>query len=416
MGNFSVEIFGDGLAEVGEGGAGAEVGGGVGGGRVGEEGDVFAGVVGGGVDGGGVAAVVGGEEEEVVGGEGGEEGGEEGVELFERAGEAFDVFAMAVEHVEVDEVGEDEAGGAVGEGVEDFGHAVGIIFGGDVVADAAAVVDVVNFSDAEDGDAAVFEDVEEHGARRLDGVVVAAFGAAEISGLAGEGASDDAADAVGSVEKAAGDFTHFVELGDGDDVFMGGDLEDAVAGSVDDGKAGADVFGAKFLKNFGSGGRLIPQCLTADLRFEGVDDFGRKAVRVDGKGLVEPDAGHFPVAGGGVLAGGVGGGFAETRERRRGRSEVGEGFDVGEAEFGEIGKREGAGGGDVAEGVATDVAVIGGVGEFADADAVEDDPDDAREFGSGVWIVHAREVRREMLKSGRWGVKWVGRARRQREC
>ncbi len=90
---------------------------------------------------------------------------------------------MAVEHVEVDQIGEDEAGGAAGDGVENFGHAVGIIFGGDVVADAAAVVDVVNFADAENGDAAFFEDVEEHGARRLDGVIVAAFGAAEISWL-----------------------------------------------------------------------------------------------------------------------------------------------------------------------------------------------------------------------------------------
>jgi hypothetical protein len=34
---------------------------------------------------------------------------------------------------------------------------------------------------------------------------------------------------------------------------------------------------------------------------------------------------------------------------------------------------------DVTEGGATDVAVVGGVGKFADANAVEDDPDDAAE-------------------------------------
>lgn len=34
---------------------------------------------------------------------------------------------------------------------------------------------------------------------------------------------------------------------------------------------------------------------------------------------------------------------------------------------------------DMAERVAADVAVIGGVGKRADADAIEDDPDDARE-------------------------------------
>src|SRR5579862_6861673 len=151
---------------------------------------------------------------------------------------------MAVEHVEVDEIGEDETGGAGGHRVENFGHAVGIIFGSDVVADAAAVVDVVNFADAEDGDAAFFEDVEEHGARRFDGVVVTAFGAAEISGLADERAGDYATDAMRTIENAAGDFAHFIKLGNGDDVFVGGNLEDAVARSVDDGKAGAHVFSA----------------------------------------------------------------------------------------------------------------------------------------------------------------------------
>ena len=43
-----------------------------------------------------------------------------------------------------------------------------------------------------------------------------------------------------------------------------------------------------------------------------------------------------------------------------------------------------AGAGDVSEGVAADVAVVGGVGKFANTDAIEDDPDYAREVRSAL--------------------------------
>ena len=54
--------------------------------------------------------------------------------------------------------------------------------------------------------------------------------------------------------------------------------------------------------------------------------------------------------------------------------------DVGEAHSNQIRNLSGAGLRDVAERVAADVAVVGGVGQRADADAVEDDPDDAFEW------------------------------------
>ena len=102
----------------------------------------------------------------------------------------------------------------------------------------------MNFAYAEDGGFVFGQDVEEHGLGRLDGVIVAAFGAAKISWRAGEGARDHTAYAVGAVEKFSGDFAHAVELGDGDHVFVRGDLEDAVAGGVHDRVAGAHVFRA----------------------------------------------------------------------------------------------------------------------------------------------------------------------------
>ena len=128
----------------------------------------------------------------------------------------------------------------------EFGHAVGVIFCGDVIVYAAGVVDVVNFADAEDGGFVFGQDVEEHGLWRLDGVIVAAFGAAKISWRAGEGARDYSAYAIGAVEQFSGDFAHAIEFGDGDHIFVRGDLEDAVAGGVDDRVAGAHVFCAQF--------------------------------------------------------------------------------------------------------------------------------------------------------------------------
>ena len=104
VGDGAAEVCGDGLAHVGESGAGAEVHASAVRAGLSEDWNVFAGVVGGFPAGIGIAAVVGGENEEIVAGEKREKGGEGGIELFERAGKTFDVLAMAVEHVEVDKI------------------------------------------------------------------------------------------------------------------------------------------------------------------------------------------------------------------------------------------------------------------------------------------------------------------------
>ena len=82
---------------------------------------------------------------------------------------------------------------------------------------------------------------------------------------------------------------------------MRGDLKNAVAGRVDDRKAGAHVLFAKFLDDFRAGRGLVAERAAADLPFEFRDQPLRKSVRVHRKGLVEPDSRHFPVAGGGVF-------------------------------------------------------------------------------------------------------------------
>jgi len=66
-----------------------------------------------------------------------------------------------------------------------------------------------------------------------------------------------------------------------------------------------------------------------------------------------------------------------------GRLEMGEGSDVGQAQRNKMRDSERARFGDVAERGAADVAVVGGVGQGADADAVQDNPNDTAEQRHG---------------------------------
>jgi hypothetical protein len=102
-------------------------------------------------------------------------------------------------------------------------------------------------------------------------------------------------------------------------------------------------------------------------------------VGINWEGLIEPDAGHFPVACGGVFSGGACGASAVAAGWMCGWSEVVERFDVREAQALEIREMQRTRAGDMSERVTANVAVVGSVGEFTDADAIEDDPDYARE-------------------------------------
>ncbi len=60
--------------------------------------------------------------------------------------------------------------------------------------------------------------------------------------------------------------------------FVCGDLEDAVAGGVDDWFAGANVLGAEFFQDFRAGSGFVAEDFAANLLFECADDFRREAV------------------------------------------------------------------------------------------------------------------------------------------
>src|ERR1700723_498133 len=156
---------------------------------------------------------------------------------------------------------------------------------------------------------------------------------------------------------------------------MGRDLENAVARRIDNGKTRAYVLFAELLDDLGARGRFVAKRLPADTPFKFLDQSGRKTVGIDRESLVEPEASHFPVAGGGVLARRNGCAFAKIPDRVPRRRKVFQRFDVRKSQADEIGETERTRASDVAERVASHVAVVTGVREFPDSYAIQNDPD-----------------------------------------
>ena len=250
-------MFGDGLADVGEGRALAY--------RArrnarpeGENGDDFAGVIG--ARPGGIAAVIGGEDNEVAGHQCSLQFGYAFVERFQRGGIARHIAAMSVGLVEVDEVREGDGiirhGLGAGDGrIEDLCVAVGLQAHGD----SAAREDVGDLSDAHHLVAFCFHDVEQRRCVRRRGIVVAIARALELTGLfADEGPGDDAPDIV-LVHQLARDEAEFVEPPEAKVNFMRSDLKHGIRRRVTDRLTRLDVLQAKLLDDLGARGVTIGQ-------------------------------------------------------------------------------------------------------------------------------------------------------------
>src|SRR3989442_12019189 len=171
-------------------------------------------------------------------------------------------------------------------------HSVGITHGRRVFLDATAVVDIVDFSDAEHGHTSILQYVEQHRTGRIYRIVVPARRARVSSARPIERPRNYAAHAVRTVEQFPRDFAHPVELGDRDNVFVRGDLKHAVTRCIDNWKAGAHMLIAELFDDFGTRGRLVPKRLAANLPLKFRYDVARKTVPINGKRAVEPYARH----------------------------------------------------------------------------------------------------------------------------
>ena len=155
--------------------------------------------------------MVGGEQQQVVVIEGGEQLRQAGIEVLQRGGVARYVPAMAVDRIEIHEVGHDHGravAGLVG-GARDFrqgGIHQGIVAAGfDLVGNAAVGVDVGDLANRHHFTTGVGKLLQHGGAGRLNAVVAAIAGAGKaFTIVADKRAGDDAANVVGLQQLAHG--------------------------------------------------------------------------------------------------------------------------------------------------------------------------------------------------------------------
>jgi hypothetical protein len=156
------------------------------------------------------------------------------------------------------------------------------------------------------------------------------------------------------------------------------DLKDAVGRRVNNRPAGRDVLGAELIENRGTRGDDVAEHRAADAPFELSDQLRRKAVGECWERAIEHHPHQLPMTGNRIFAGGLFRQSAKRRERGRRRGHFRKRDDPGDAERGKRGDVETNGTREVAERVAAVVAVLAGIRQFADADAVEDDDNGAR--------------------------------------
>ena len=285
---------------------------------------------------------------------------------------------MAVDGVEVDQVREDHASFLRRHQRLDRVHAVGVALGrvrrryappGEQVRDLADRRDLVALRD---------QPIEQRLADRRHRVIVTIRCALERARQADERPRDHAPQAQALDANVVGRLAPLVELRHGHDAFVRGDLEHAVGGRVDDREAGLHVLGTELVDDRGARRDHVADRLAADARLELLDHLLGKAVREGRERAIEDDAHQLPVPRHRVLARRALRHASESRRRRRHRRAALQRDQPRHAHRGERWNVQGNGGGDVAERVAALVLVQCGIGQFADADAVEHDYDGTR--------------------------------------
>ncbi len=175
-----------------------------------------------------------------------------------------------------------------------------------LLAGAAMSEDVADLADRYDGATGLRENVEDRLAGRRRREILAVAGARETAcGGADERARDDAADPVLVAERAR-DPAQIVKPLEPKSFLVGGDLQDAIDGGVDDRLSGPHMLGAEFVDDGGSGGVLVAED-PGKLRLsdQGLRQDGRKGwMGVREIAPVEGDrhARDLPMAGRRVLA------------------------------------------------------------------------------------------------------------------
>ena len=318
-----------------------------------------------------VAAVVGGHDQQVVGAELGQHLPDTRVGLLQRLRVALDVVAVAVEHVEIHQVDEQQPRAVRLQRRQRLGDAVGVALGLDVVRHALPAVDVVNLPDAEGEHARLLQPRHQQRLGRIDGVVVAAHGAPEAAGLPLERPRNHPPHLMRRRQQVARGLAHAVELFHRNNLFVRGNLEDAVGGGVHNRRAGLHVLRAQLFDDLRPARRFVAQRLAAHRPLELFHHLGRKTVGIGRKGFLHVQARHLPVAGGGVFAGRGQRRLAVGGSRMLSRRQVLERFDVRQPQLDQVGQLQRPRSRHVPQRVAPGVAELRRVWHLADAHAVQ---------------------------------------------
>ena len=302
---------------------------------------------------------------------------QQAIKLFQRFGEPFHVFPVAIQHVEIHEVAKNQPPFPLLRRRRQFLHAVGIALGGDVFLDAAPVINVMNLANSEDAHFALGKNIQEHGLRRIDGVIMPPRRPHKISGNSRERPGNDAPHAVRPVQQFARDLAHAIQLRNRNYVFMRGNLKHAVARRVHDRFPSTNVFFAELLDDFRSRRRFVSDGLSADQFLELFDQLAWKSVLVNGEGLIQPDSGHFPMAGCRIFSWRPRCSFPVRTERNCRRRLEFQRRDIRQSKPHQIWNLQGPRFRDVSEGISSHVAIIRRIRQFADAHAIQDNPEDS---------------------------------------
>ena len=268
----------------------------------------------------GIAAVIRRNHQQILARKQPEKIAQQRVELFQRLRKPFDIFAMAIQHVEIHEVAKNQSISAFVNRSRQFLHSIGIRFCGDVLLHSAAIINVVNLADAEDLHTFFGKHVHQHRSRRIDRVIMSSRSARETSRRSRKRPCNYPSHAMWPVQKFPCDFAHAIKLRDRNHIFMRGNLKNAVAGRVHNRLARVHMLFTQLLDNLRSRRRLVADRLSPDPFLEGFNHITRESMFVHRESLIEPHSRHFPVAGCRVFSWRMGCSFAVCAAQfRRGR-------------------------------------------------------------------------------------------------
>ena len=231
------------------------------------------------------------------------DGRERGVDLRQRTSVPVGIPPMAIEHVGIDQVDEEEARQHRLQHFRGPAQSVRISLGVHRLGDALAVVDVGDLAQPHGPHALLRQAIQDRSLRRRLREVPAIVGALEPSlRVADERPRDDARQPIALADGTSG-VAPGVQRLERDLLLLRGDLEDAVRAGVDDGHPGAEVLLAQLVEDDGAARRPVAEEAGRPGEAQPfVHQLLRESARERGESALQHHPHHFPVPGGGVLA------------------------------------------------------------------------------------------------------------------